>query len=230
MKRKLWALLCAAALLHGAALADGGGQVVQSSCSTMQAGNVWVAYCYAQVYNPTDDVICLEAGSFDLLSGGDRLASGVVEQITPYFLNPGESGYLYDAVVFEPEDGETMPQVTGISYDMHYMTVESGYAAPKLSAQAESFRQENGDYTFEITVRNDTDRPAWGPTVAFGLYSSGGALLYADGRTLESVGILPGNSVVVRFDVARGFTDHWQEYGVSPDEVRAVASFGGGDD
>ena len=189
----------AAALLLLTALvmpcrADEGATVVQSSCSIMEAENSVILYCYAQVYNGTGNVVCMEEGQFELRSGDDILATGSVEQMTPYFLRPGEEGYLYDAVVLDSAGEE-----------------------------------EDGSLAVLLHLSNPHKEEAWSPTMAFGLYTEGGALLYCDGRTLENVGIPSGGEMTVRFDVSRSFAERWAEYGADPAEVRATADCGGDD-
>ena len=80
-----------------------------------------------------------------------------------------------------------------------------------------------------LHLSNPHKEEAWSPTMAFGLYTEGGALLYCDGRTLENVGIPSGGGMTVRFDVSRSFAERWAEYGADPAEVRATADCGGDD-
>ena len=97
MKKWLAALLLAL-LLPACALGDSEGVIVQSSCNIVQSGNYYLAYCFAQVHNNASTVICLDRGTFDLQSGETLLSTSEVAQIWPYFLNPGEDGYLFDIV------------------------------------------------------------------------------------------------------------------------------------
>jgi len=125
--RKLLAMLLAAMLVLacGAAAADEEAVIVRSSCSIMQSGDYYLVYCFAQVHNNSDGVICLDKGTFDLHSGDQLLSTSDVSQLWPYFLAPGEDGYLFDIVAFEPgENGAVVPNVTGIAYNIDYMTME----------------------------------------------------------------------------------------------------------
>ena len=224
----------AAALLLLTALvlpcrADEGATVVQSSCSIMEAENNVILYCYAQVYNGTGNVVCMEEGQFELRSGDDILATGSVEQMTPYFLRPGEEGYLYDAVVLDSAGDGSVPAVTGLSYDIRYYTVDDAYANRSLTVEGETLKEEDGSLAVLLHLSNPHKEEAWSPTMAFGLYTEGGALLYCDGRTLENVGIPSGGEMTVRFDVSRSFAERWAEYGADPAEVRATADCGGDD-
>ena len=221
------ALLALAAALP--ALADPGANVIQSSCSIMEADNSFIVYCYAQVYNGTSNVVCMEKGSFELRSGDDMLVSGSVEQMTPYFLKPGESGYLYDAAVLDRAEGEGVPSITGLSYNINYYTVDDAFANRDLVVTGEQQREPDGSLAVLLRVQNPLEEEAWSPTLAFGLYTEGGALLYCDGRTLENVGIPAGGEMTVRFDISKLFAERWAEYGADPAQVKATADCGGDD-
>ncbi len=229
MRRRIFvaALLALAAALP--ALADPGANVIQSSCSIMEADNSFIVYCYAQVYNGTSNVVCMEKGSFELRSGDDMLVSGSVEQMTPYFLKPGESGYLYDAAVLDRAEGEGVPSITGLSYNINYYTVDDAFANRDLVVTGEQQREPDGSLAVLLRVQNPLEEEAWSPTLAFGLYTEGGALLYCDGRTLENVGIPAGGEMTVRFDISKLFAERWAEYGADPAQVKATADCGGDD-
>ena len=229
MKRRI---LAAMLLMLVAALpvpADEGASVIQSSCSIMEADNSFIVYCYAQVYNSTRNVVCMEEGSFELRSGDEILVTGSVEQMTPYFLKPGETAYLYDAAVMDWTEGEGIPYITGLSYNITYYTVDDAFANRDLVVTGEQQREPDGALAVLLRVQNPLEEEAWNPTLAFGLFTEGGALLYCDGRTLENVGIPAGGEVTVRFDVSRLFTERWAEYGADPAPIRAIADCGGDD-
>ncbi len=75
-----------------------------------------------------------------------------------------------------------------------------------------------------------SDVDAYDPTVAFGLYTGEGSMIYADGMTLRDVGIPAGGTVLVRFAIDSVFVSQWQGYGVVPAEARVSASFRADDD
>ena len=45
-------------------------------------------------------------------------------------------------------------------------------------------------------------------------------MVYADGTTLQDVGIPAGGTVLVRFDVDEAFVTQWQSYGAMPTQVQ----------
>lgn len=231
-----WMLGVLAALLMTVAsalsLADGEGAIVQSSCSVVQSGDYYLVYCYAQIHNNTDKIICLEQGTFELHSGEQLLASQDVTQIWPNMINPGEDGYVFDVVAFEPdENGQpVVPQVTGLEYIIQYMTVEDEFASLDLTTVAELERDAGGGITVACTVTNGTDVAAYSPTITFGLYTDGGALVYADGATLRNVGIPAGGSLLMRFQIDDALAEQWNSYGANIADARAIASFRDGTD
>ena len=215
MKKWLAALLLAL-LLPACALGDSEGVIVQSSCNIVQSGNYYLAYCFAQVHNNASTVICLDRGTFDLQSGETLLSTSEVAQIWPYFLNPGEDGYLFDIVSFEPDENgnPVVPSITGISYNLTYLPVDAAFANYDLSAVSEIVRDASGDMSVICRLTNSTEMDAYNPTVAIGLYTDSGAMLYSAGGT-----------VLVRFDVDEAFVTQWQSYGAMPTQVHTNAAF-----
>lgn len=208
-------------------LADSEGVVVQSSCNIVQSGDYYLVYCYAQIHNNSSEIIGLEQGEFELHSGDQLLASQEINQIWPLLINPGEDGYTFDVVAFEPdENGQAViPQVTGINYNIQYMTVESEFASKDLSAVAEIERDERGDMTVLLSVTNGTDVDAYDPMIAFGLYTDGGVMVYADGTTQRNVGIPAGGTMLMRFPLEDAVVEQWDAYGANIAEARVTASF-----
>ena len=209
------------------ALADGAGTIVQSSCNIVQSGEYYLVYCYAQVYNNSDQIICLEEGTFELHSGEQLLSSQPITQIWPYFVNPGESGYIFELVSFEPnENGQpVIPQVTGLEFDVQYMMVDMQYASQPLEVQAEIERDATGGMTVMVRLHNATEHDAFDPTVAFGLYTDGGAMVYADATTLRNVGVPAGDGMLMRFPVDDAIAEQWASYGANVTGVQASAAF-----
>ena len=230
MRLKQWAAAALTALLAlgaACALGDSEGRIVQSSCSIVQSGEYYLVYCFAQVHNDSNEVICLEQGTFDLHDGEQSLVSSEISRLWPSFLAPGEDGYYFDMVSFEPgEDGQSVvPAVSGIDYNVTYMTADAGYAGYDLSAVSTVEQDAAGRITVVCELTNATDMVAYEPTVAFGLYTDGGSMVYADGRTIQGVGIPAGGSLVVSFTVDSVFVEQWKQYGVSIAEARVNAAF-----
>lgn len=229
MKRILAAMMLAlllCALAIGGA-AEGEGVVSQASCSIVPSGDYYLVYCFAQVHNASDEVICLEEGMLSLMNGEQLLSTSDVSQIWPYFLSPGEDGYLFDIVAFEPnEDGVVVPNVSGISYDLKYMTIPKEHASYALDAQARiELDEASGEMNVICKISNPTDMDAYDPTISIGLYTLSGVMIYADGVTLQHVGVPAGQTVLTRFPVDSVFVEQWKTYNALPDEARVSAVF-----
>ena len=225
--KKMLAALALALVAPACALGDSEGVIVQSSCNIVQSGDYYLAYCFAQVHNNASTVICLDQGTFDLQSGETLLSTSEVSQLWPYFLSPGEDGYLFDIVSFEPDESgaPVIPSITGISYNLTYLPIDSAYANFDLEAVSEIVQDASGDVSVICRLTNSTDMEAYSPTVAIGLYTESGSMIYADGTTLQDVGIPAGGTVLVRFDVDSAFIKQWQSYGAAPAQVQTNASF-----
>ncbi len=229
MKKLLMAIVAAALLLAAAAgFADAEGVVVQSSCNILQSGEYYLVYTFAQIHNNSGSIICLDQGTFELHSGEQLLASKKVSRIWPNLINPGEDGYVFDIVSFEPDENgnPVMPSISAIDYNITYMTVDSEFGSLDLSAVSEiETDAESGAMTVVCEITNITDAPAYDPNVSFGLYTDAGQMIYADGKILTGVGIPAGGTMLVRFAVDSAFIEQWTGYGVSPTQASVVASF-----
>lgn len=225
--KKCFALLMMICLLVPAAFALGErSTIAQSSCSIVQSGDDYLAYCFAKVQNHTDQVLCLDEGVFELTCGEETIASQEISQLWPYFVAPGETGYLFDIVPFEQ-----MPQVTGLEYHMSYLEINPAYAGLPLAAAAHvEVDDGSGLMSVVCVVENDASVDAYDPTIVVGLYTDAGQLIYCDGRNLKDVGIPMGGKLLVRFAVEPTLVEQWAGYGALPTQVQAGAMFRTGTD
>ncbi|MGN0776428.1 MAG: hypothetical protein ACI4MM_07080 [Candidatus Ventricola sp.] len=224
--------LALALMLGTGALAQDEGTIVQSSCNIVQSGEYYLVYCFAQVHNNTQETICLDEGNLYVMSGEDAIGSERMTRLWPSFLAPGQDGYLFNIVTFEPGgDGAGMPAVTGLSYDLSYMTVNPAYGGQALDAQA---RIEVDDVTGYMSVvceiDNTTDEDAFGAVLAIGLYTDAGQMVYADGLKLNDVGIPAGGRVLVRFDVDEELAQQWRSYDALPTQAHVNVMFSTNED
>ena len=201
--------------------------IVQSSCSIVQRGDICQVYCFAQVHNPTDQVLILDGGMLELENSGEKIAVERISQLWPHFLEPGADGYLFDIVNYEPdEDDPSVPTVTGISYYANYMGDGPQSGAVNLSCQGRIEEDPTtGQMNVICQVDNASGQDVYGPTVTFGLYTEGGAMLYADGMTVSGVGVANGGTMLVKFEVDRMFVEQWRTYGAAPAQVKAIAAY-----
>lgn len=231
MKKMILACLLTMLMLFACAAAEE-GTVVQSSCNIVQDGEYYLVYCFAQVHNNSDQIIFLDEGTLQLSGGEEPLATEKVSRLWPYFLAPGEDGYLFDIIPFGPgESGAAVPQVKGLSYQLSYMTIDPDYAGVQLGADAQLVVDElGGGLSVVCEVSNPTAMAVYNATVAFGLYTDGGQMVYADGMSLKSVGIPAGGSILVRFEVEDVLVEQWRSYNAMPTQVRLNAMFRDNDD
>ena len=83
MKKRAWAallllLLCVCASCRAE---EEPVVVVRSSCSIVRSGDYYLVYSFAQVHNNSDDVLCLNEGTFDLIGGDQILSTREVSQL-----------------------------------------------------------------------------------------------------------------------------------------------------
>ena len=202
-------------------------EVAQTACNIVRSGDYYLVYCYAQVHNQSGQILCLDEGHFELYNGDQLLATQSVTRLWPYFLSPGEDGYLFDVVAFEPnEDGSFVPSVSGLDYFVKYMPVDSQFAGMALPVSPSIERDAStGKLHVVCELSNPSAAPAYDPSVTFGLYLDSGAMLYADGVTLQNVGIPAGGTTLVRFPVDDTVAKQWESYGVTPARVQAKAIY-----
>lgn len=232
MKKAAMLLALMLALMPGAlALAQDEGAIVQSSCNIVQSGEYVLVYCFAQVHNNSDQTICLDEGTLRLMSGEEMLAESRLSRLWPSFLAPGADGYLFDIVSFGPGEDGGIPAVTGLDFDVIYMTVNPAYAGQALSAQARiEINDTTGRMSVVCEIANPTDEAAFGASTAFGLYTEAGQMVYADGMRLQDIGIPVGGSVMVRFEVEDELVEQWRSYDALPAQVYASAMFSANED
>jgi len=219
-------LLMMLAVLPMAAARGEDGTIVQSSCSIVESGEHYLVYCFAQVHNNTDQALCLDEGTFRLIGGEETIAADEVSNLWPYFLAPGTDGYLFDIIQFD-----SMPQVTGLEYDIRYLTINPAYAGEAMETSARvELDDESGALSVVCELNNPGQTDAYDPVIAMGLYTDAGQLIYADGRNLQDVGVPAGSKLLVCFDVEYMLTEQWSSYGAVPTQVRAATMYRTGSD
>ena len=135
----------------------------------------------------------------------------------------------FNIVTFEP--GAGIPSVTGLNYDLTYMTLNPAYGGQALDAQA---RIEVNDITGRMSVvcevSNPTDEDAFGAMLATGLYTDAGQMVYADGLQLSDIGIPAGGRVLVRLDVDEELAQQWASYDALPTQAHVNVMFSTNED
>ena len=201
--------------------------VVQSAVSIIPYGDTYRVYCFAQVHNDSQMIQGMSSGVFRLYNGETVIAEEEVDRLWPYYLEPGQSGYVFGTAVFNPDENgnPVMPYVTRLVYTFETMEMTVSANSDSLYAEGTIERTGSGGYLLTMTVENTGESMARNPVVAFGLYTQSGAMIYADGRQLEQIGIAPGSTIELRFPVGLQLAKQWDDYGVSPDEIIITASY-----
>lgn len=220
----LFLFLCLAAICLGA-LAD--LSVVQTSCNILVYGDECRVYCCAQVHNDSNGLTGMESGVFQLMNGDEVIAEESVDRLWPYFLDPGKDGYIFGSSVFYPDENGNLevPTITGLVYQLIPMDVPVATENHRLEASMQIEKTQAGGYELICELTNMEEETAWNPLVSYGLYTSGGSMLYADGITLNGLGIRSGSTIELQFTVNAQIVSQWAGYGVEPAEVRVMGYY-----
>lgn len=223
--KKIAALLLLLALLCPAA--RGEIEIVQSSLIAVEMYESYdVAYFQAEIVNTGNENRMIADAPLRIYGEkGELLYENSLFISFPIILRPGERGYLTDRLY-----GEDAGALAG--FTAHSLEIQEGepYAHPPVVlpvteteiVEKEAYSGHIG-YTLLLTVTNDQTETVFHPTAYYGLYDEKGALLFADGATFYDVGILPGQSVVLAFDVDASLYPHWQAAHTLPCSIRGGA-------
>ena len=215
----LAAVLCIAAI---PAMAAGRLNVVQENYHYV-GGFMNYVYAYAKVENKGDRPIKVNAGVLEIYdAAGEVLTSTDYENAYATYLQPGE--YTYVQMYEDLEDGQVpadyMMTLTGKS--------ENDKIAFRLPVEA-SFELDVKDGWWEYnylyaTVTNPTEEILYDAEVVFALLDGAGNIICIESKSLYSeVGIMPGQSLMIRLDISSSFTDYYDEKGIVPASVDALA-------
>ena len=230
MGKKIAALVLLIGILTaccGLAQAEEALSVSQTACSIIETEGVYLIYSYAQVHNNSDQVVCLAQGTYELTAGGESLGVYEVEEIWPDFLSPDADGYLSNLLIYDPEEQENgdAPAITGLTYDLETMSVSTDLQNYDLEVTAEFAEISSGDISVQCRIKNTTEEDAWNPIVVYGLYTSGGSLVYCEGKMLDNIALPAGSEIITTFTVSGTQGGQWKSYGAFPTEIKALASY-----
>lgn len=222
--KKIVCLLMSAVLCFAVipAMAAGRLNVVQENYHYVGGWGHYV-YAYAKVENSGDRPIKVNAGVFEIYdANGEVLTSTDYENAYATYLQPGE--YTYVRMYEDLEDGQVpddyMMTLTGKS--------ENDKLAFRLPVEAKlEMGVKDGwweyDYLYAI-VSNPTENILYNVEVVFALLDAEGNIIYIESKELYSeVGVMPGQSVMIRLDISSTFTDYFDAKGIVPASVDALA-------
>ena len=180
-------------------------------------------YAYAKVENVGDKPIKVNAGVLEIYdANGEALTSTDYVQAYATYLQPGE--YTYVEMYDELEDGQIpddyMLTLTGKS--------ENEKVAYRLPAEAKfelDVKEDWWEYNYlYATVTNPTEDILYNVEVVFALMDAESNIIYIESKELYSeIGIMPGQSVLIRKEISSTFTDYFDSKGVVPSSVDVLA-------
>ena len=215
----LAAVLCVAAI---PAMAAGRMNVVQENYHYV-GGFMNYVYAYAKVENTGDRPIKVNAGVLEIYdAAGEVLTSTDYENAYATYLQPGEYTYveMYEDLEDNQVPADYMMTLTGKS--------ENDKVAFRLPVEAR-FELDVKDGWWEYnylyaTVSNPTQDILYDMEVVFALLDGAGNIICIESKGLYSeVGIMPGQSVMIRLDISSTFTDYYDAQGIVPASVDALA-------
>lgn len=215
----LVAVLCVAAI---PAMAAGRLTVVQENYHYV-GGFLNYVYAYAKVENTGDRPIKVNAGVLEVYDAeGEVLTSTDYENAYATYLQPGE--YTYVSMYEDVEEGmipaDYMMTLTGKS--------ENNQVAFRLPVEAK-FEMNVMDGWWKhnylyATVNNPTEEVQYDVEVVFALLDAEGNIICIDSKSLyDEVGIMPGQSLMIRLDISSSFIDYYDAKGIVPVSVDALA-------
>lgn len=215
----LVAVLCVAAI---PAMAAGRLTVVQENYHYV-GGFLNYVYAYAKVENTGDRPIKVNAGVLEVYDAeGEVLTSTDYENAYATYLQPGE--YTYVSMYEDVEEGKIpadyMMTLTGKS--------ENNQVAFRLPVEAK-FEMNVMDGWWKhnylyATVNNPTEEVQYDVEVVFALLDAEGNIICIDSKSLyDEVGIMPGQSLMIRLDISSSFIDYYDAEGIVPVSVDALA-------
>lgn len=223
MKRIICLLLiCTICFGSVSALAAGKLSVTQENFHYVTS--FWnYGYAYAKVENVGDKPIKVNAGVLEIYdANGEVLTSADYVQAYATYLQPGE--YTYVEMYDELEEGQIpddyMMTLTGKS--------ENEKVAYRLPAEAKfELDVQEGWWEYNYlyaTVTNPTEDILYNVEVVFALMDAEGNIIYVESKELYSeIGIMPGQSVMIRKEISSTFTDYFDAKGIVPTSVDALA-------
>lgn len=222
--KKIACILIALVLCLGTMSAFAAGKLSVTQENFHYVTSFWnYGYAYAKVENVGDKPIKVNAGVLEIYdANGEVLTSADYVQAYATYLQPGE--YTYVEMYDELEEGQVpedyMMTLTGKS--------ENSKMALRLPVEA-SFELgvQQGWWEYDYlyaTVTNPTEDILYNVEVVFALLDAEGNIIYIDSKELYSeVGIMPGQSVMIRKEISSTFMEYFDSKGIVPVAVDALA-------
>lgn len=224
MKRTVVFLMILMLMMASAtAFAAGKIRVTQENFHLIESYGKY-GYAYAKVENVGDRQIKVHAGILEIFDeNGDVITSTDYLRNYAEYLQPDEYTYVYLRAEIENENmkpDDFMLTITGKSdntYQTQRLPVEMKYE--------EDVRTRYGTTNYmSALVTNDTDEPVYNITVLLVLLDNEENILYMESTGLgRNTAIMPGSSVMFREEVSSSFKEYFENEGLNPMVVDAIA-------
>lgn len=222
--KKIICLLLTVVLCLGSMSAFAAGKLSVAQENFHYVTSFWnYGYAYAKVENIGDKPIKVNAGVLEIYdANGEVLTSEDYVQAYATYLQPGE--YTYVEIYDELEEGQIpddyMMTLTGKSENdklAYRLPVEASF---ELGVQQGWWEY---DYLY-ATVTNPTEEIMYNVEVVFALLDAEGNIIYVESKELYSeVGVMPGQSVMLRKEISSTFMEYFETKGIVPAAVDALA-------
>ena len=224
MKRTVVFLMILMLMMASAtAFAAGKIRVTQENFHLIESYGKY-GYAYAKVENVGDRQIKVHAGILEIFDeNGDVITSTDYLRNYAEYLQPDEYTYVYLRAEIENENmkpDDFMLTITGKSdntYQTQRLPVEMKYE--------EDIRARYGTTNYmSALVTNDTDEPVYNITVLLVLLDNEENILYMESTGLgRNTAIMPGSSDMFREEVSSSFKEYFENEGLNPMVVDAIA-------
>lgn len=185
----------------------------------------YYGYVFAELTNSGDKPVEFSSGLMELFdSDGNSLSSTDIYYCYPPVLQPGETGYVYGYSYVDVPSKETiadyMLSVTGQG------TISQTVTRLEATGRQETVEEYYGTYDYLVAeIKNTLDAPVTSFELVFAMKDDAGGLIYVVYSSWSgyNVGIMPGSSVELRYQLGSDFTTYMQDNAIAVATVDVIA-------
>lgn len=183
------------------------------------------AYFFARVENIGDAPIGMESSKLVAFNEDDEilLTENYVAPIPNYLiLEPGEYVYVQEWIWDSTLKGSAIS-------DYKFSASEYGRATRYNLLPCTSTMLLNGKDSYSnyinVTFTNTSDETIWKTNVSAALYDTDNNLLFADGKTIDTIGIHPNCTVTVEISVPNAIIAYYYSHNLTPSSIDAIVRY-----
>lgn len=183
------------------------------------------AYFYARVENVGDAPIGIENSKLVIFNEDDEilLTENYIYPIPNYLiLDPGEYVYLQDWIYNSSLKGNTVS-------DYKFSASDYSRATRYSTLDCEATMLLNGKDSYNnylyVTFTNTTNETIWKTNVSAALYDKDNNLLFADGKTIDTIGFHPGSTVTVEISIPHDMIVYYYSHNLTPSNIDAIVRY-----